>query len=142
MTVIEWLQTGVGVIIDSAILMAIIPISSVVLTLNSSNARSQQVSKQIEKYTEFNQYDGTHVKAQDITAVILAYRGFPAVKLERPDISATYVWSTTIKATPFTAKDINDRLDPNAVYDSDIEINPNGEIVSVRFRRCNGGCGR
>lgn len=141
MTIIDWLQTGIGVIIDGAILMAIIPIAAVVLILNNSNARTQQVNQQIEKYTEFNQYDGTHVKPQDITAAVLTYRGFPAVAVQKSD-GTNAVWSTTRKDTEYTAVDVNTVINQNTVYDADIEMNPNGEIITVIFKPCSGNCGR
>ena len=59
MTVIEWLETGIGIIIEGAILVSLIGILSVFTLLNQSMAFSEQSSKKMEKYTEFNQYDNT-----------------------------------------------------------------------------------
>ena len=141
MPVIEWLETGINAVLDSAILIAIIPIMSVVLMMNSVQARDKQVNTQMRDYTEFNQYDATHVYPQDITAAVLSYRGFPSVKVTLSN-GTSAVWSTGASATDYKAASINTLLNQNTLYDSDIERNANGEVVSVIFKPCSGSCGR
>lgn len=139
--IIEWLQTGINVVLDSAMLIAIIPIMSVVLMWNSTSAHQQQTNALMQNYTEYNQYDMTHVYPQDVTAAILSYRGFPAVKVQLNN-GTFAVWSTGAKATDFKAASINTVISQNTLYDSDIERNANGEVVSVIFKQCAGTCGR
>lgn len=81
MPVIEWLMTGVNAVLEAAILIPIISIMSVVLMMNSVQARDKAINADMRDYTAFNQYDETHVYPQDITAAILSYRGFPSVKV-------------------------------------------------------------
>lgn len=139
MTVIEWLETGIGIIIEGAILVSLIGILSVFTLLNQSMAFSEQSSKKMEKYTEFNQYDNTHVYAQDVTAAIMSYRGFPSVNVRcNRSTSATTgdTWSESVQATDYTAVKINEKLDQDALYDADVERNANGQVISVTFWAC------
>ena len=141
MPVIEWLMTGVNAVLEAAILIPIISIMSVVLTMNSVQARDKAINVDMRDYMAFNQYDETHVYPQDITAVILSYRGFPSVKVTLAN-GTSAVWSTGNSATDYKAASINALLNQNTLYDSDIERNANGEVISVIFKPCNGSCGR
>ena len=61
MPVIEWLMTGVNAVLEAAILIPIISIMSVVLTMNSVQARDKAINADMRDYMAFNQYDETHV---------------------------------------------------------------------------------
>lgn len=140
MVVIDWLQTGIDIVVDGVILVSLLGILSVFSSLNSQMALSQQSSLKMETYTEYNQYDGTHVYAQDVTAAVMSYRGFPAVNVRcTKSTSATTgdTWSESVQATAYTATKINEKLDQDVIYDANIERNANGQVIAVTFWACN-----
>ena len=139
MPVIEWLLTGVNMVIEGAMIIAVVSILSVVLVMNSHLAKVEQTNNMLKDYTEYNQYDFTHVYPQDVTAAIMSYRGFPAVQVKcskSTSPTAGDIWSETRQATPFQAAKINEKIDQNVIYDADIQRNPNGEVITVTFYAC------
>lgn len=143
--IMDWLMTGINIVLEGPLLAAVIAIMSVFLMLQSHMAVIQQNNEIMKEYTEYNQYDNTHVYPQDVTAAIMTYRGFPAVKVKcsKSAVASGDIWSESSAATEYKAARINERIDQNVLYDADIEKNPNGEIVSMTFFACDHGshCG-
>lgn len=139
--IIDWILTGVNNIMTGVVLVGTVVMLGTVQILSSALSDQQAVRLDMQEYTEYNQYDFTHVYAQDVSTAILQYRGFPTVKVSCDGTTKT--WSEAFKATPYTAVEVNNAVRQDVIYDADIERNGNGEVIAVWFRQCDNGmvCG-
>lgn len=137
----DWILTGVNIILQGVLLVAVIAIISSISILNSNMSMQQATNAEMQDYTQYNQFNGKHVRPQDITTAIFQYRGMPAVKVTCD--GASYIWSKNGSASEFTATDINKLVNQNVIYDADIEKDASGSVVAVIFRQCDHGtvCG-
>lgn len=136
----DWLVMGVNVSVNAVILAGWLAIMGLFAILNNTVSEQEAQNIRLEEYREYNQYDHTHVYAQDVMTAIYQYRGAPAVKVSSS--CGTFEWSLTSIPCEYKTVQISPLIDQTMVYDADIEYGLNGEVVALVFRSCAGYCGR
>ena len=134
------LVLAINVVLLAAMLVSFVSVMSITTQLNSRIDEQNIQALRLEEYKKYNQYDNTHVYAQDVITAIFQYRGQPAVKVSTP--AGPMIWARNNAASEYTTTAIMNLINMDTIYDSNIDYGNNGEVVSVVFSPCSGGCGR
>ena len=139
-TIVEWLTTGIELLLTSLLIVGLISVGSASQSLNSKVLEQQAMGAELKAYREHNQFDNTHVYQQDIISAIFKGRGSPGVYVKSS--KGDYVWTLSNTPCDYTTAEISLRIDPAVLYDSALRRGMNGEVIAYEFVPHSAGCGR
>ena len=131
---------GVNLMVSAAILSSVLLLFSIVGRLNEVIIEQETTSELMQEYAEFNKFDNSHVYPQDIVTAIYKYRGEPTISVSSSKGSSS--WTVETSDSYFSTTEINKKIDQKKIYDADIIYSPNGAVIELKFKACNGSCGR
>lgn len=136
--IVEYFMQAVNLFIDNIIIVVILALFSLTIMFSNIVAEQEAVGDQMREITEFNQYDNTHCRQQDIISTIYEYRGDPEVTVTVSG-GSVLKWSKTSAATAYKTSDISNVIPYNTVYDTQLIYGTNGEVSGITFKACSGG---
>lgn len=143
----EWFMLGINLFMAAWFIACFMSILSASHEVSRAMADQQAQRYALQEYKKYNQFDHTHVYAQDVISGIYEYRGLPEVTVTCG--GNTFLW--TKNSTPliggvqskYLTSDITKIVKQTCIYDADLDYSKgNGEVSGVVFRECNGSCGR
>ena len=138
--IVDWFINGINMILQSILILALLGLLSQMTVLNSHISEEQAMAAEIREYNEYNEYDFTHVYSADIVSTIMRYKGDPYVEVHSG--KGDCVWSLTTQTTEYTASLIENAIQTDVVYDSEVIKAPSGNVIGLVFRKHVAGCGR
>lgn len=138
--VVDYLVTGVNVLIQATIICTVIIMMGVLTTVNASISAEQARVSEIQLYAEYNGYDYTHVYPADVVSTVMKYRGTPNVTVS--SARGTYTWTKDSTPVNYVVADIQAVVETGIVYDADIVKSASGEIIGITFEPHSAACTR
>ena len=146
-TIADYFIMGLNVLMGAVFIASYVSMNTVTFNLNSNISETQAQQVKIAEYKKFNQFDHTHVYAQDVITAIYEFRGYPEISVDWGGNS--YIWSqgnTPLLdgvASKYLTADINKLVKQDCLYDADLDYSKgNGEVSGIVFKACDGSCGR